>query len=1090
MIDIKFDSSDNPVTPTMIIALKSGKRLGAIFAPQEFHLSGRMKTTDEFSFSVNKYLNNKINPCWYSLQNFRLIYCVEWDAWFQTSVSIDESDSSRKNVIASALCETELGQTMLYGVEINTEDDAIINDGKGAIIWDDNDPYSDTCIMWRVIKDKAPHYSIDHVDESLKKLNRTFTFDNKSIYDAFEEIANELNALVVYGNENITSDISLASSPKRTISLYDLEASCMDCNYRGEDGDDFNIHDKNKPDYMVCPKCGSHNIKMPFGEDTPVLISIDRLTDQIQFQTDVDAVKNCFHLVGGDDIMTAAILSCIPNGNPYIWYFSDEMKADMSDTLREKYNEYQIEYSFYENEKIYYDELLDDSEYPIIKDYALQYNECSLKYKEIYDNYFQKDEYVLEAVTRTIGYKELSVLYYDVMDFESFINYSMTPMYNYVNETTLDEQAEIVRNLTECSVGSIKYTTATSVKNTIQTLLKIYMDKAYKVDIDEVTADTFKDNGDGTGTFTSTFKVYAYADSDTVKNSKDQELVNNLVRIIPDKTIIVNEDYSEFMTQKIKKIIHDADTQNVGMMNLFDNDTEISDFEERIKWYSLTILSEIQNVGQTLSDLFATILPEQKENSTGLTEMQQKITDKLSLVESEIKVREQDVFTVQQFKKNIEYVIDSVRSSLDFQSFMTNDENGNAIWKEFCSFRRETEYKNDNYISDGHDTDNKWLISKATEFISRAEKEIYKSAMCQHSISTSLNNIFVIPQFKPFRKYFKLGNWMRAKVDDKIYKLRLLEYDIDFTNLEKSDVIFSDVKFVSTGISDVESILSKAQSMTTSYSAMQYQMLKNNKTTEQVNNWIENGLELTKTKIINNSDNSEIVFDKDSLLVREYDPVTGEYSPTQMKITHSSIIITNDNWKTAVTAVGKHVYLDPESTPENPIYKEAYGVNSETIVGKFIFGENIGIYNDAGTMRFDGDGFVVKNGDTKVEIVPESEDIFKITTSSGVVFLMKSNGNLTITGDVNAHSFSSGNKTSTDGAEGLYIDNKGNLSSGTSNQIQLNADGTFSLGGSNGIVFDGSKIYLGSQVIMNDSTQSLKEEITSLKNEIEQLKNS
>ena len=61
-------------------------------------------------------------------------------------------------------------------------------------------------------------------------------------------------------------------------------------------------------------------------------------------------------------------------------------------------------------------------------------------------------------------------------------------------------------------------------------------------------------------------------------------------------------------------------------------------------------------------------------------------------------------------------------------------------------YRRETEYSNPNFISDGL-TDSE-VIEKAQEYFKRAQEEIVKASTIQHSISCSLYNLFLIPEFK------------------------------------------------------------------------------------------------------------------------------------------------------------------------------------------------------------------------------------------------------------------------------------------------------------------------------------------------------
>lgn len=139
-----------------------------------------------------------------------------------------------------------------------------------------------------------------------------------SIYDAFQTITEEIDCIAIF--RAYTTD---TGEIKRSISVYDLENSCFACGERGTFED-------------ICPKCGSTNITPGYGEDTTVFVSVDNLADNINYTTDVGSVKNCFRLEAGDDLMTAAIVACNPNGTQYLWHFSDDMKSDMSQALVKK----------------------------------------------------------------------------------------------------------------------------------------------------------------------------------------------------------------------------------------------------------------------------------------------------------------------------------------------------------------------------------------------------------------------------------------------------------------------------------------------------------------------------------------------------------------------------------------------------------------------------------------------------------------------------------------------------------------------------------------------------------------------------------
>lgn len=60
------------------------------------------------------------------------------------------------------------------------------------------------------------------------------------------------------------------------------------------------------------------------------------LADEITLTNDTGSVKNCFKLQAGDDLMTATVAGCNPDGSDYIWFISDHQRAEMSKELATK----------------------------------------------------------------------------------------------------------------------------------------------------------------------------------------------------------------------------------------------------------------------------------------------------------------------------------------------------------------------------------------------------------------------------------------------------------------------------------------------------------------------------------------------------------------------------------------------------------------------------------------------------------------------------------------------------------------------------------------------------------------------------------
>ena len=900
-IKIKFDTNDIPENPTFVLSKRSGDKIGLLSNITNIQVKDCLNSVPEVSFTVHKYDNEIVCPYWDEIKDLRLVWCKEWDLWFEIKIDINTSDEVIKNVSLTRLAEAELSQTNLYNIEINTELDISRDDyTEPTIIYNAENPSASLCNR---ILDKAPHYSLKHVDLSIAKLQRTFTFDDKSIVDAFQEIATEINALVVYH-----SGTDENGKIERYVSLYDLESNCLDCGYRGEFTD-------------TCPICNSTNIKEGYGEDTTICIDDENsLGEDITLEVDVDSVKNCFKLVAGDDLMTATIMNCNPNGTSYLWYLSENTKDDMSDELRDKINSYNNLYADYKNTK----------QFDIPNDILTKYNNLVNKYK----TYNQDLENIVVPI---IGYPNLMNVYYNTIDLSLYLQSGLMPSLDTEN-ITASNQAELLTpiNLSPISVNKIDNLSITTANSAVLGIAKILVHPSYKVVINNSSLS-------GT-TWSGNFEVINMYDED------DSAFSNTI-------NITINDDYNNFVNQKLDKILNDYYEEfKTDISSLFKKD--LSNFSSQLKKYSLNGLNSLYDACQSCLD----ILIEQGVSSDTSNDLYNAIYlpyyNKLSAIQSEINLREQEINIIVSLyddnSKGLQDYIDDIKldmqDKLNFEKYIGAD-----LWTEFCSFRREDTYENTNYISDG--LDNADLFKNALEFIDVAQKEIYKSANLQHKLTSTLNNLLVIKEFRPLVKYFSCGNWIRIKIDDTIYKLRLLEYNLDFDNLNNFDVTFSDVTYGVDGMTDTKSILDKAGSMATSYDSVKRQASQGADGNGRIQNWIYKGLDATTINIINRSENQTQSWDKHGMLYRQYDDITESYLDTQLKIINQGLYITDDNWKTTRTGIGKFIYLDPK----DGVYKEGYGVIADTICSNLILSEEVGIYNPDSSIVINKDGISVSD---------------------------------------------------------------------------------------------------------------------------------
>lgn len=899
-IRIKFDNSNNVIQPTFVLTTRGGNRIRVIPATN-VSISDGLNESSKINFEVNKADcadlggTNAGMTVWDYLVDFKLIWVKEWNRLFECSVNINESDVTVKNVSAIALGESELSQILLHNVNINNETDILREDYSPSVLYSQD---ASSSILNRILE-KAPHYSIGHVDASVSGIQRTFTFDGKSIYDAMQEIAEEIKCLFV-----IDCSIDTNGNITRVINVYDLESHCVACGERGD------FVDK-------CTNCGSDNVVPGYGEDTTVFVSTDNLANSIEYSTDVGAVKNCFRLKAGDDLMTATIANCNPNGSSYIWYISEDTKKDMSKELVEKINNYDRTYSeYYTSHESYLDSLV-----------VADYNSLISKYGNSDNGYHN-------VVNPVVGFPALMQALYDAIDLKIYLQSSMMPTPEILNTSAEQEALKLEHSgLTYIAVRKATNVSLSTVNSSALLVAKSIVDNRYQVKAVESSYSN--------STWSGKFVITSYSDdNDTFETRR--------------LSYPVTSDFDKYVRQLINNALGRSDiseeTDVIGMFKLDD-----VPFKIELGRYSHARLESILNACQTCIN----ILTENgvsnnnswlnSESSASLyEELYLPMYNKLGYIESELVAREREIEIVDQLMGNITDLRNNIHNDLNFESYL-----GDNLWQELCSYRREDEYSNENYISDG--LDNAALIKNAMQFLNVANKEIFKSATLQHSITASIRNLLAINGFEPIVEHFEVGNWIRIRSDGVVYKLRLIGYQLSFDNIDSLSVTFSDVKTTTDGYSDIEDILNQASSMASSYSYVAHQAKKGSDGTGVLDNWVENGLDLTNMKIVNNADNQSVSWDTHGILCREYIPEYDAFDDRQLKIINRGLYLTDDAWRTSRAGIGDFMFYNPKSGE----IEESYGIIADTLVGNLVLSKEVGIYNESGSITLDDLGLTV-----------------------------------------------------------------------------------------------------------------------------------
>ena len=932
---LSFNSLHNPRPFTLVLARKDGTKLGTLPA-HHLKVHGEMNAPWSVEFSVYKVNNNRTLRIWNEIQDCKLMWIKELDLWYEIHVQTSDGNVCVKSVTATSLAEDELSQTNVYKMEINTEADIKREDYSPTIFYDSAD--ASRSLLDRLLA-KTPHYRIVSVPASLRTIQRSFSFDGSTIYDALQDVAKELECYIDFSVHS-----NAEGKPDRAIRVYDLKSYCLECRSRGE-------FDK------VCSECGSENVLAPYGVDMGIFVSKHNLTDEVAFETNKDAIKNCFKLEAGDELMTATAVNCNPNGSSYLWYIPQFMKDDMPQELVEKIASYDELNLYYQDEHV-----------------VSPTDDLRTSYNALVTKYLGYKPELVALPEQIVGFPALMENYYHTIDFNLLLQSGLMPTIETVGTTAAEQAAKLTAaRISPVAVYSIDYASGATVNSAVLAMAKAQVDYRYQV---RIQGEPTYSNKVWTGYFTVT----------NYHDEKDTETSSKI-------SVTITDNYESYVQQMLDKSLANNTNTATDIVTLFGMTD--SNFKNELKKYSLNRLQAFYDCCQACINI---LIEQGCGNNTTWAESDQDLyvdlyvpyQNKFGYISSEISLRESEIATVTSVQDEIIDNRNAIQNALNFETYLGTD-----LWHTFIAYRREDTYSNPNYISDG--LNNAQLFERAKQFVELAKSDLYKSANLQHTISSTLKNLLVMKEFDKLLDNFELGNFIHIECDGNIYKIRLLSFDIDFDNLNDLSVTFSDVREIRDDIKDIRDVLDNSRAMGSTYDNVKNQASKGKDSRDELDDWSTHGLTLTNLKILNSADNQDYVFDEHGMLFRKYQPLLDNYSDEQLKIINSTIAITSDNWQTVRTAIGSHYYIDP-------LTKEVtygYGINGEVLIGKIILGEQLGIYNSGATLQFNRNGLNITNGSYTFMVSPNDEtNLVKIFSSSESLFTFTKSGNLYIKGEV------------------------------------------------------------------------------------------
>lgn len=973
------------IQPQVFLCDRQLNTIGEIYPVGDLRIKCVLNGADEISFSTPKNVSGHENPLYHKIKDYSVVF-VRGFGYFEVSPTVNDTYTSIKTMNGNSLGESELSQ-LFCTLECNTNSD-MEDFGKlhptepyiSTVLYSDK---AEQSLIHRILT-YAPNYTVGTVDDTIKNIQRTFSFSRKDIISCFSEIAQEIGCIfdiVVRKNED--------GVVERTVNIYDAQY-CKDCRRR-------NIING------VCQGCGSTNIG-GIGEDTNITVGTDNLSDEITLAPDGN-MKNCFIIEGGDDIITDTVEGILPSGNKKLYMFSPETKQLFSPKLQEKYDNYltqfnksrepyekllQIEYGILDLVLYLQSGRMPTPETPDTPDDTVDGTDSVLKrevthiiqtYSTLFPNGLghtdNSDTISRNGIVRQVlslfvhdGYmirqengnydKEKLRWTGDILVYEIRNNSSQAIIHVSDNSSTIEYSDKDKQDTSSfCIKFSEDYTTYLKQMVAITT-------KNYEF-IEEQGLNQPKE-----WQKYSLHRLYSYESGYQACIETLEEIIcKSDTSAIVDKAKLIKEKYynrkieiSDYMTRLEDIIFHLCSyfgnfniipssvkseptifaTGNSAFLNMVhyirhgtwagESENEITDHPIYCKNcgsknVTLTGCNQCKTANiATYSELAQTVYENYMLNHTPL-ETQRK----------------------------------QIRENNDLRKFLKDPKTKEDLYPELCSFIREDVYTNSNFISDG--LSNSELIQKSRELVQKAEQELAKACISQHTLS---GNIYSFAAYSHLSKEdfpisgvydgFKLGNFMRYFADDgKTYKLRLSSEEFSWTdsgaelNVEFTDVI----EYSNGGISDLASLMQTMGSLATSFDSVKKQAEQGVEANHTFQKIKDEGLQSALSNVLNARD-IDVQIDENGILLRKYDHELDDYDQYQMKLINRNIVMTKNNWKNASMAIGLGRYNG----------ELVYGVWADVLVGDLIVGKELVIKNKdehgVSSVTIDKDGITINNG--------------------------------------------------------------------------------------------------------------------------------
>lgn len=922
---------------TVVLSNRAHEHLGILHNIDQtsVNITTDMINGNQISFDVYKEMDGEVEPLWDKIVDLKYVFIPELNEgegdYLSITSNLSDSISEKKSITAMSAGILELSQTLI-SMEVNTEADILREDYvEPTLFYNPEKP--EASLLNRILY-KLPQWSIGHVDYQLQFLQRTFSVADTSVWDFLSgDVATQFECLFVI------------DSIHKTINAYDLLVWCDICKTR----QDFYFSNDKDHAMITCQNSSSSPIPMTeyaYGNgtkrdftlsNTPFVDATHPDTVQVYKNNVLVTSGYTYHTQGGNKVVifstapkkgeTISFKYTIMHTTQGLQYYGEDTtilidKENLTNEIQLSVQSDQIKNTFRLSGG---DDLMTatiQSLNPNGSDYITKFNQYD--YDDMPHRLVTKlEQYQALYDSKQPRYQEIMENLFDALDKKIYYESGMMPYNEYTNPTLNETITRVRSNVTTVALTTLSNSTSDTVAtNAVKNLAKVFMNtEIFKVEAKNVTWIAPPETpAGGTGTWRGELVITKY------KNEAESGSTGMI-------TVTVNSDRGTYLNQKVMKNLIKADdndlTYNVLSQSSANN---YQAFKDAIAQYGLVRLASFRDALQGCLDVLI------QERADAVNEFRNSIyvpyQTKLNLVIAEMNTRQNTVDFWEKEIEKYEAKRDEIQRTLNLRVNL-----GEEDYKIYCAYRRENTYQNSNFISDGLETNE--LFKRAEEFIELATKELDKASTPQYTITTTLHNLINYnPDFAHIKDKFKIANWLRVKIDDEIYRLRLMSASICLGNPESLTVEFSNITSYHDVMNDVQSVLSKAQSMATSYDATQKQAGSSYQVSNSVRDFYKTGL-LSAMNTLKNNNSEEITIDRYGILGRDYDMDTDAYSGEQVRLTHNMLAFTSDGWNNVSLALGKHTYTEFDKNHIRHDNLEDYGLSAKFVQAGVVNGSQI-----------------------------------------------------------------------------------------------------------------------------------------------------